>query len=105
MLFTHSHELGVCGNMYNMKEKEIEKTLKSLANGRRLAILSILKKEQELTVGELAEKIKLSFKSTSRHLGVMLSSSILEKEQRSSNVYYKISPILNEPARRIILLL
>ncbi len=88
-----------------MKDKELEKTLKALANGRRLMILRVLKNEMELMVGDIAEKIKLSFKSTSRHLSVMSSSNILEKEQRSSNVYYKISTNLSESARRIISLL
>jgi len=88
-----------------MKEKELEKTLKALANRRRIAILNILKNEKELTVGSIAEKIKLSSKATSKHLSILLSVDIVEKEQRSSQSFYKISSDLNEPARRIISLL
>jgi DNA-binding transcriptional ArsR family regulator len=88
-----------------MKEKELEKTLKALANKRRIAILSILKNEKELTVGNIAEKIRISFKATSKHLGLLSAVDIVEKEQRSSQSFYKISSDLNEPARRIIALL
>ncbi len=88
-----------------MKEKELEKTLKALANRRRIAILSILKNEKESTVGDIAEKIKLSFKATSKHLSLLLSVDIVDKEQRSSQSFYKISSSLNEPAHKIISLL
>ena len=77
--------------MTKLKMKEIEKTLKSLANKRRLCIIQFLKKGKEASVGELAGAIKLSFRSTSRHLAILTSVDILEKEQRSIQVYYRLS--------------
>ncbi len=62
--------------------------LKALANGRRLAILKYLSNEKEATVGEVAEKIGLSFKATSKHLAVLYGVDILEKEQRGLEVWY-----------------
>ena len=88
-----------------MKEKELEKILKSLANKRRLTILSLLKNQKEATVGFIAEKIKLSYKATSKHLGLLSSANILEKDQRSSQMFYKMSSNTPESARRIINLL
>ena len=88
-----------------MKEKELEKTLKALANRRRIAILHILKNTKELTVGAIAEKINLSFKATSKHLVILSSVDVVEKEQRSTQFFYRISSIPNEAARRIIVLL
>ena len=70
--------------------KELEKTLKALANGRRLAILKFLKNTKEATVGEIAENINLSFKATSRHLNVLANADILEKEQRSLQMFYRL---------------
>jgi len=66
--------------------------LKALANKRRLEILRALKKEfgDELSVGETAEKINLSFKATSRHLKLLTDADILEKEQRGIQVFYRI---------------
>ena len=85
-----------------MKEKELEKIFKALANRRRLSIISLLKNEKDLSVGNIAEKIKLSFKSTSKHLSILASVDIIEKEQKSSQVFYKISPNLNESIRNIL---
>ena len=71
--------------------KEIEKILKVLANKRRLAIIKYLKKEKEAKVGDIAEKIELSFKATSKHLALLLSADILEREQRGLQMWYKLS--------------
>ncbi len=79
-----------------MKEKELERILKALANKRRLAIISLLRKKKEANVGEIAEVIRLSMKSTSRHLSVLSLADILDREQRSSEVFYKLSNLIPE---------
>ena len=84
-----------------MKEKELERVFKALANKRRLAILSFLRKKKRANVGEIAEAIKLSFRSTSRHLSVLTLSGILEKEQNSLYVVYSFSDVQNDILRKI----
>ncbi|MCR4279466.1 MAG: metalloregulator ArsR/SmtB family transcription factor [Candidatus Zambryskibacteria bacterium] len=74
-----------------MKEKELERILKALANRRRLAIISYLRKNKESSVGNIAAAIHLSMKSTSRHLVVLAGADILDREQRGPEVYYKIN--------------
>ena len=71
--------------------KEIEKILKVLANRRRLAIIKYLKKNKEAKVGDIASEIQLSFKATSKHLGLLFNADIVEKEQRSLQMWYKLS--------------
>ncbi|KKT14573.1 MAG: Transcriptional regulator, ArsR family protein [Parcubacteria group bacterium GW2011_GWF2_44_8b] len=74
-----------------MKEKEKEKILKALANRRRLAIIDLLRKGNEKSVGEIADNIKLSFRATSKHLSVLMNVDILEKEQRSLQMFYSLN--------------
>jgi len=69
---------------------QLEKTLKALANKRRLAIIKYLKDEGPASVTDIAATIKLSFRSTSRHLNVLFAADILGKEQQSLQVYYFI---------------
>lgn len=71
--------------------KNLERLLKALANQRRLTIIKYLKKYKEATVGDIAEHIKLSFKATSKHLGVLSAVDIVEKEQRSLQMWYRLS--------------
>lgn len=72
-----------------MKEAELERQLKVLANRRRLAILNLLRKKREMSVSDIAEDIRLSFTSTSKHLTMLERGGFVEKEQRSLNVFYR----------------
>ncbi len=82
--------------------RKLEKTLKALANKRRLTIIKYLKKNREASVGEIAGAIRLFFRSTSKHLSVLSAADILEKEQKSTLVFYRLSDSLSQTARSII---
>lgn len=73
-----------------MKEKGLEKLFKALGNRRRLLIIKILKENKMLSVGEIAKKIKLSLRSTSRHLSVLYGAEILDRDQINLQVFYSI---------------
>ena len=81
--------------------KELERQLKALANRRRLAIVKFLKKEKEATVGDIAETIMLSFKATSKHLGVLAAVDIVDKEQRSLQMWYRLSQSIHHVSKYI----
>jgi len=68
-----------------------EKQYKALANKRRLEILKFLKTRHQATVGQIAKKIKLKLKSTSKHLGKLSEIDALMKEQKGLNVFYRLS--------------
>lgn len=87
------------------KDKELERELKALANRRRLAIIKFLKRNKEASVGDIAEAIKLSFKSTSKHLAVLKGVDIVEHEQRSLSYYYKLVEPLPIVSQAILYLL
>ena len=74
-----------------MKEKDLEKIFKALANRRRIAIIRFLKKQKEASVGEIAEEIELSFKATSKHLNILATADFLEKEQKSLQMLYRLN--------------
>ncbi len=85
--------------------KELERTLKALANRRRLAIVQHLKKNREAKVSDIAGAIKLSVKSTSRHLSILAAADILERDQRSLEVFYYLSSQPHSAARYVISIL
>ena len=74
-----------------MNETDLEKILKAVANQRRLKILKYLKRVGSASVGDITEEIKLSFKSTSKHLAILFSISIVEKEQINLSMFYFLS--------------
>ncbi len=72
--------------------KKLEKLLKAIANRRRVAILAYLKKEREAKVGDIAERIHLSFNATSKHLGVLYAANLVDRDQRSLEMWYRLTP-------------
>jgi DNA-binding transcriptional ArsR family regulator len=89
----------------DMELKELERLLKALANKRRLAILRYLKRHGEANVTGIAEVIKLSVKSTSRHLAVLSAVNLVDRRQMSLEVYYWLSPSVPPPIKGVISIL
>ncbi len=85
--------------------KQLEKILKALANKRRLAILQYLKNNREEPVGIIARAINLSFKATSKHLSILFAADIVDKEQRSLQIYYSLSKTIHPLAKQVMHLL
>lgn len=76
----------------------LDKVLKAVANKRRLRILGLLKQSREIHVSAISRGIGLSFRSTSRHLRILAAADLVETEQRSIVVYYR----LTRPVHRIV---
>jgi DNA-binding transcriptional ArsR family regulator len=75
-----------------MNEKQLVKILKALANPRRFEILINLKKHRSLNVSAIAEKIDLSFRSTSKHLLKLEDAGLVERRHQSREVFYVLTP-------------
>ena len=95
--------MAICYIVFHMKD--LERILKGLANKRRLAIVRYLKKGGPASVTDIAVEIKLSFKATSRHLTVLTSADILDKEQKGLQMFYRVASPLKPAAKSIINLL
>ena len=76
--------------------KHTEKILKALANRRRLAIIKFLNTKGNAKVGDIAKEIGISFKATSKHLGVLRTADIVDREQVSLEMYYSLSKPLSD---------
>ncbi len=85
--------------------KELEKMLKALANRRRLAILKYLKENREAYVGNIADAIHLSFAATSKHLSILAAIDIVERDQRSLQMFYNLASNQKPVVQRVISLL
>ncbi|MEH6474596.1 MAG: metalloregulator ArsR/SmtB family transcription factor [Sneathiella sp.] len=65
------------------------KILKSLGNQRRLEILTCLS-EQELSVGQLEQKIKISQSALSQHLGRLRRDDIVTTRREAQTIFYSL---------------
>lgn len=70
--------------------REIARQLKALGNERRLKLITLLIRQSPRSVGSLAEGLRLSFRSTSRHLQVLKHAGFVESEQVGLTVLYRL---------------
>jgi len=68
-----------------------ERILKALANRRRLKIVSLLKTKRRASVGELADNLKVTLPTTSKHLAILAAADIVEYDRQSLLVYYRLA--------------
>ncbi len=85
-----------------MELKDFEKIHKALANRRRLAAVQYLRGRKEGNLGDIAEHLKLSYKATSKHLALLAAADIVEKEQRSVQMFFRISKNLPDLAKHTL---
>jgi DNA-binding transcriptional ArsR family regulator len=85
-----------------LDRKGLERTFKALANGRRIAIVRCLKSKKEASVSAIAEEIKLSFRATSKHLALLAAAGIVEREQRSLQMFYSLANDLSGQTRHLL---
>lgn len=91
--------------MSNLNPKELEKILKAFANKRRISILRYIRANRGAALGEIADNIKLSYKTTSKHLSILSGIGIVEREQLGYRASYTISSDQPEPVRKILSIL
>ena len=48
--------------------RQLERIVRGFSNHRRIEILELLEKEPELSVIEIAERLKINFKTASEHV-------------------------------------
>lgn len=85
--------------------KEVEKIHKALANKRRLIAMHYLRGRKEANLSDIAEHLKLSYKATSKHLALLVAADIVEKEQRSVHMFFRISKNIPDLAKQTLLVL
>lgn len=64
----------------------------ALADPSRRAILERLKKGNEVTVGELAEPLKMSLPAVSKHLKILEHAGLLDRRREGRNSFMKLNP-------------
>lgn len=91
--------------MAKIEIKIVEKIHKALGNKRRLGAVGYLQAHREATLGEIAEHLHLSYKATSKHLGLLVAADIVEKEQRSVQMFFRISKSIPPLAKHTLAIL
>jgi len=82
--------------------EQFEKVFKILANNHRLAIIKLLKREYNVPVWYVTEKIGSNIKSTSKNLRILLDEGVVERGQHLNEAVYFLSRKNSRIVRYII---
>lgn len=71
--------------------RKLERMVKGFANHRRLQILELLKREPELSVDEIAEKLQIGYMNASDHIRKLAIAGLVLKRNDGSSVRHKVT--------------
>jgi len=72
--------------------KQLERYFKGAANHRRIDILSLVDKNNGITVEEIADALKANFKTISQHTRSLAQAGLLNKKYLGRKVTHSLSP-------------
>lgn len=75
------------GNSY----RQVERIVKGFANHRRLEILELLKGQPELSVSDIAERLKIGYENASDHVRKLAIAGLVLKRNEGSAVKHKLT--------------
>ena len=70
--------------------ESVSNMLKAIAHPMRIAILSLLEKEPQMTVSDIHSKLGIEQASTSHHLGILKDKGILISKRVGKYSYYSL---------------
>jgi DNA-binding transcriptional ArsR family regulator len=73
--------------------RRLERVVKGFANHRRLQIMDLLKREPELSVGDVAERVKSGYENISDHLRKLAIAGLIMKRNERNVVRHKLTPL------------
>lgn len=75
-----------------MESRKLERVLKGCANHWRIEILLLLKREPELTLEQIAERLEIDFRVASEHLRRMVAGGLILKRYEGRYVRHALTP-------------
>lgn len=76
-----------------LHHRRLERLVKGFANHRRLQILELLKREPELSVDEISDRLHIGYTNASDHIRKMAIAGLLLKRNEGNNVRHKLTPL------------
>lgn len=77
--------------MVEVSYRKLERIIKGFANHRRLHILDLLKREPELSVEDVSERLRIGYENASDHLRKLAVAGLVLKRNEGSSVRHKLT--------------
>ena len=74
-----------------MNFRRLERVVKGFSNHRRIEILNLINKKPELSLSEIADELKINFKTAGEHIRRLVIPGLVIKRNDDHNVRHKIT--------------
>ncbi len=74
-----------------MNFRAVERMVKGFANHRRIEILDLLKREPELSVDEISERLNIGYENASDHVRKLAIAGLVMKRNDGPSVRHKLT--------------
>jgi len=71
--------------------RQLERVVKGFANHRRIEIMNLLDKTPELSVMEIADTLRINFKTASEHIRRLAIAGLVMKRNEGSTVRHTLT--------------
>lgn len=75
-----------------LEHRKLERIVKGFSNHRRIQIMELVFETPELSLMDIAGRLKINVKTASEHVRRLAISGLVLKRNRGSNVLHKLSP-------------
>ena len=72
--------------------RKIERIVKGFANHRRVEMLDLLKREPELSVEDISERLNIGYENAWDHMGKLAIAGLVMKRNDGPAVRHKLTP-------------
>lgn len=72
--------------------RQLERIVKGFANHRRIEIMTLLERRPELSLSEIADILKINFKTASEHVRRLFLAGLVLKRNEGASVRHALSP-------------
>lgn len=73
------------------KVRTLERWMRAAGNHRRIEMLDLLDNSPELSVSEIAEKLKINFKTASEHIRRLTIAGFVMKKSQGKSIRHKLT--------------
>ena len=74
-----------------LKKRAVEQIVRSFANHRRIQILDLLEITPELSVGKIADRLKIDIRLASIHIKKLLIAGLIMKRSDGKKIRHKLT--------------
>lgn len=72
--------------------RPLERIVRGFANHRRIQILNLLERRPELSVAEIAETLRINYKTAAEHVRRLALNGLVLKRSAAASVRHKLTP-------------